>query len=104
MENQDFEISKNISAVEYLKTRMVTIIATIFQLLQRGNEKLLDKTLARLIIYSYLLGKRLGINPAKLDIKIEGELNREIQRGNQLERDFQDYSFLLQYFKRTKGL
>ena len=63
----DFDITKNIRLIEWLKCQMLNSVAEIFNMLASGakaSQEALAQCLGNIIITCYLLGKRLGIHYA----------------------------------------
>ena len=77
---RDFDITKNIRIIEWLKSEMLNSVAKLFTMLTSGAEasqKALAGCLSNIIIACYLLGKRLGIHYALID-EVYSFINDEI--------------------------
>ena len=73
MFNQDTDITKNIRVIEFLKSELLTGVASLYQSLIKGTkvgQEVLVDILANLILVTYLLGKRLGLAFSVIDSKI----------------------------------
>ncbi|WP_031514303.1 MazG-like family protein [Desulfofalx alkaliphila] len=95
--NQESGIAKNIRIIEWLKADILSSAAALFKAMVKGSEERILDALASLIISTYVLGRRLGINFSRLDIKVESKLRESIDENHQVERWYGDLSELLQY-------
>ncbi|MBO8137145.1 MAG: MazG-like family protein [Desulfotomaculum sp.] len=95
--NQDSGIAKNIRVIEWLKADILASLAALFKAMVKGSEEKLLDALASLVITAYILGRRLGINFSRLDLKIESKLRQGIDDGHEVERWYGDLSQLLEY-------
>lgn len=104
--NKDVDITKNIKVIEWLKSELLTTVASLFDLLIKGTknsqEAILD-VLANIILVTYLLGKRLGISFEKIDLKIENKIKLGVVEEHKIEKWYGDLNNLLDYFKRKRG-
>lgn len=104
--NKNVDITKNIRVIEWLKSEILTAIATLFQLLVKGvqnsQDAILD-VLANIILVTYLLGKRLGFNFERIDEKLESKVRLGVVEEHKIEKWYGDLSKLLDYLKRTRG-
>lgn len=95
-------IAKNIKVVEWLKADLVTSISSLFKSMLRGSEELILDALASLVITCYVLGRRLGVNFSRLDLKVEAKLRQGIDENHEVERWYGDLSALLNYLVDKK--
>lgn len=100
--NQDSGIAKNIRVIEWLKADILSSLAALFKAMVKGSEERLLDALASLLITTYVLGRRLGINFSRLDIKVESKLRQSIDENHEVERWYGDLSELLQYQTEKK--
>lgn len=101
-EDFDVDITKNIRVIEWLKVELVASIGTLLKAILKGSEELLLDSLANTVIVVYILGKRLGLNFAQLDIKIESKLKNNIDENHEVEKWYGDLSALLRYWGSKK--
>ncbi|OPY58698.1 MAG: MazG-like family protein [Pelotomaculum sp. PtaU1.Bin035] len=99
---QEGGIAKNIKVIEWLKADLITTISALFKSMLRGSEELILDALASLVITCYILGRRLGINFSRLDLKVEVKLRQSIDEGHEVERWYGDISTLLNYLVDKK--
>lgn len=105
MKDKPFDIAKNIRLIEWLKSEILSSVAELFKLLTngiRGSQEALADCLASIIIVSYLLGKRLGVQYFVIDQKIEGKIRLGIVEEHDVEKDYGDLSALSRYLKEDR--
>ncbi len=95
-------IAKNIKVIDWLKADLITSVSALFKSMLKGSEDLLLDALASLMITCYVLGRRLGINFPRLDLKVEAKLRQGIEEDHELERWYGDLSALLNYMADKK--
>ncbi len=97
--NPDFNITKNVRIIEWLKSEIITGIGTLFKSMIKNNEEAILESLAWLITGCYFLGKRIGYPYAKIDAKIEQYLSSSSLQNHEIEEWYGDVSNLQHYFK-----
>lgn len=100
--SQEGGIAKNIKIIEWLKADLITSVSALFKAMLRCNEELIMDALASLHITCYVLGRRLGINFARLDLKVEAKLRKGIDQEHEVEKWYGDLSGLLNYLAEKK--
>ncbi len=106
MGDQQIDVTKNIKTIEWLKSELLTTIASLFELLVkgvRGTQDALIDVLANIILVTYILGKRLGINFATIDMRIEDKIRLGILEQHKVEGWYGDLSSLKQYLDRNRS-
>ncbi|WP_026895388.1 MazG-like family protein [Clostridiisalibacter paucivorans] len=102
--NLNIDITKNIKVIEWLKSELLTTIASLFELLVNGakssQDAILD-VLANIIFVTYLLGKRLGISYEKINLHIENKIKLGIIENHKIEKWYGDLSELSNHFNRN---
>ena len=102
--DKDVNITKNIKVIEWLKSELLTTVASLFEALvnrsKTTQEAILD-ILANIVFVTYLLGKRLGISFERLDNKIKDKIKLSIVEEHKIEKWYGDLGELLNYFKRS---
>lgn len=97
-----FDITKNIKTIEVLKSRLLSEVAFLHENMVQINSDKERRTdiLSEIIILTYILSNKLGIDYKKLDEKVINKLKLAI-----LEEDsssYTDISSLLKYIDRDK--
>lgn len=102
---KNIDITKNIKIIEWLKSELLTAVASLFQLLIKGiqnsQEAILD-VIANIILVSYLLGRRLGLTFQSIDLKIESKAKLGLVENHKIEKWYGDLSELLDYFNKAR--
>lgn len=91
------EVTRNVKIIEWMKTEMLMSIGDLFNLLFKGVRPLdetLQDTLANIIMITYLLAKRLGINFKEIDYKVREKIKIGIDEDHSVERWYGDLSNL----------
>ena len=66
------DITKNVKIIEWIKNEILISVSDLFNLIFKGVKPIDDKlqnTLANIIMLTYLLGKRLGVDFDEIDYK-----------------------------------
>ncbi|KUK83388.1 MAG: Uncharacterized protein XD97_0194 [Pelotomaculum thermopropionicum] len=100
--SQEGGIAKNIKVVEWLKADLITSVSVLFKSMLRSSEDLVLDALASLMITCYVLGRRLGVNFTRLDLRVEAKLRQGIDEEHEVEKWYGDLSTLLNYLVERK--
>ena len=95
--NQGIDIAKNIRVIEWLKTELVTNVASLFKAMMRNSQEAIEEALAGMIITVYVMARRLGVSFAQLDIRVESKVKKAIREKHELEDWYGDLTALLRY-------
>ena len=95
---KDIDITRNLRIVEMLKAEILTEISCLYKSLCL-NDNLearlkLGDSLANMIILSYILGKRLGIEYATIEKNIKNKIKLGIIENTEIEKYYGDLSEL----------
>ncbi|MGL6105665.1 MazG-like family protein [Romboutsia sp.] len=91
------DITKNVKIIEWMKKELILSVGDVFDLIFKGVkpvDQALQDTLANIIMISYLLGKRLGINFNEIDYKIKEKIKIGIDENHSVENWYGDFSNL----------
>lgn len=100
--NHEVDIARNIRVIEWLKTELLGTVSALFRAMLKGSEEVILEALAGIVIMTYVLARRLGINFARLDIKIEGKLRSTIREDHEVEQWYGDLTAMLKYVSDKK--
>ncbi|MHB1420377.1 MAG: MazG-like family protein [Bacillota bacterium] len=100
---REIDITKGIKAIEWLKAELVGTLGSLFKALVRGSEDLVVDSLAGLIMNVFLLGKRMGISFARIDLQVENKVQQCLEEDHQVEKWYGDLSALLNYLEIRRG-
>jgi hypothetical protein len=100
----DIDITKNIKIIEWLKSEQLNGVASIFNIFAGSTNDiktdLISSEIANVILVSYLLGKRLGIEFSDIDSEIKSKLNLGITEKHEIEKRYGDLSLLLKHIEK----
>lgn len=106
LNDKNIDITKNIKVIEWLKSELLTAIASLYELLAKGIQNSHDAVLdavSNIILVAYLLSKRLGASYESIDAKVEEKAKLALVENHHIEKWYGDLSSLLEYFKRKRG-
>lgn len=98
LNNEDLDIMGNMKLIENYKNFLLSTVADLFVTMGKGSKGSMDEVndeLSEIIILSYLLGKRLGINYSAIDER----MTKKLKLGLLEEDNNGDYSKLISYIK-----
>ena len=104
MQNDHLNIASNLEAIEFLKAELSMKQAKVYKaLLKRssGKEELISQC-AELIMVTYLLAKRCGIDFAQVDEQLMRRLHLGIIEEELIETEFADLSNLKRHLSSKK--
>jgi hypothetical protein len=103
--NEEFDITGSIRIIEWLKTELLESVTSLFKILLKGaragQDAILD-CLAGIIILTYLLARRLGVEFSSVDMKVQNKLKVGIIEEDSIEKDHGDLTRLLGYIRERK--
>lgn len=105
MNSDDFDIMGNMTLIENYKTYLLSELADLYVSMSKENKIDMDDIndeISSIIILSYLLSKRLGLDYGEIDERIVRKLKAGLIEGNNAEKEFQDYSKLVNYIKNGR--
>ena len=100
---KDMDIIKNLRTIEWLKAEMLTSIAGLYELLAKGEEDIKDEIedlSSNIILLSYLLGKRLGLNYEEINSNLEDKIKLNLIENHKIEKWYGDLSELLEFIRK----
>lgn len=103
--NEEINITGNIKLIDWLKTELLGSVTSLYRILLKGSKASQDKiceSIAEIIILSYLLARRLGIDFSSIDSKIQNKLKIGIIEEDEIEKNNGDLSRLLGYIRERK--
>lgn len=99
------DITKNVKTIEWLKSELLMTIASLYDILVKGvkdSQDALVDVLANIILVTYILGSRLGINFGRIDIRIKDKIKLGILEEHKIETWHGDLSNLKQHFDKKR--
>lgn len=103
--SRDLDIARNVKLIEWLKAELLESVSQLFRALLQNQEELIRQGLARVQLTAYLLGQRVGVNFAQVDLQLEALVRRHIDEKHEVEEWYGDLSALKKHLEnRKKGL
>lgn len=94
---QDFDIARNIKAIEWLKTEIVINAGQVCRSLLDAKDELVMQSLANIMLSCYLLARRLGFSYRLLDEEVQKRAQDIQASGHELEKWYSDLSSLAEH-------
>ncbi|KAB3530307.1 hypothetical protein F8154_14040 [Alkaliphilus pronyensis] len=98
----NIDIGKNIKMIEFLKCELLNSTAMLFETMikgvRNGQEELLE-VLANIILVTYSLGKRIGIDYSAIDKKVQEKAKLHMLQDHHLEKWYGELTSLNQHIK-----
>ncbi|NLW22622.1 MAG: hypothetical protein GXY88_05105 [Tissierellia bacterium] len=101
-QRRDMDIIKNLKTIEWLKSEMLTSLASLYELLLKGEEDIkedLEECISDIILYSYLLGRRLGLDYEDIDAKLKNKVKINILENHKIEKWYGDLTQLMEFIR-----
>lgn len=98
------DITKNIKIIEWLKSELLSSIASLFELFVKGikgQQEAIADILANIILVAYVLARRLGISYSNLDMRIDDKIKLGVLEDHKVESWFGDLSTLKKHMDRN---
>lgn len=96
------DIGRNIKMIDFLKCELLNSVAALFEALTKGvkgSQETLLEVLANVILVTYSLAKRLGIDYNMVDKKVQEKAKLHIIEEHHLEKWYGELSSLSKYLK-----
>lgn len=107
--DKDFDITRNIKMIEWLKSELLTDIASLFKALVNGMKEdvheSVSEILSNIILICYMLGRRLGLSYNSIEMKIENKIKLGLIENHDVEKYYGDLSELARHlnYRGTKN-
>ncbi|MGL5313033.1 MAG: MazG-like family protein [Peptostreptococcaceae bacterium] len=99
------DVTKNVKIIEWMKKELILSVGDVFDLIFKGVkpvDEALQDTLANIIMITYLLAKRLGINFSDIDYKIKEKIKIGIDQNHSVENWYGDFSNLKKHLNNRE--
>ncbi len=103
MFSHESDILRKLRLIETLKAELVTTVGQLYQAVAKNSEQAIAEGLASVVLYSYVLARRLGIDFAALDEAIAARTAHNIKREHEAEKLFGDFSEYQRYIRKRGG-
>ncbi len=98
-DKNNVDVIKNFRTIEWLKSEILTSIARLYEILATGEENTkedMEDLLSNIILLSYLLGRRLGLDYEDINLNLKNKIKLNIVQDHQIEKWYGDLSQLLE--------
>ena len=105
--DKEIDITRNIKMIEWLKSEMLTDVASLFKILVNGAKQevhdTISDTLSNIILICYLLGRRLGVSYNAIEMKIENKIRLGLVENHDVEKYYSDISELAKHLNCSRS-
>lgn len=105
MEYRDIDIIKNMKTIDWLKSELLNNVALLHSTLVSGEENTkqdLEDVISNIILQSYILGKRLGIDYNDINNALVENIKLNLIEEHKIERWYGDLSSLMEFLQFNK--
>ncbi|HEY8486975.1 MAG TPA: MazG-like family protein [Limnochordales bacterium] len=93
------QLARDLRVIEFLKADLAAGVAAVYRAMARVNDEAVSEALASVVVGAYVLARRLGISPARLDMKVESRVRSAMAEPHELEQWYGDFSALYRHFQ-----
>lgn len=100
--NEEIDVLENIKVIEWVKAELLGAVTSLYRVLQKGaksSQDMMRDSIADIIILTYLMARRLGLDFSSVDMEVRNKLKAGILEEDEIERVNGDLSKLLNYIK-----
>lgn len=98
----DFDIGRNIKAIEWLKTEIVVNAGQVCRALQSAKDELVLQALANIMLSCYLMARRIGASFSRLELEVQKRTKQAQIDNHELEQWYNDLSNLAEHLEVRK--
>jgi NTP pyrophosphatase (non-canonical NTP hydrolase) len=103
-EKKDMDIIRNMRAIEWLKSELLSNVAYLYEVLAKGEEDTKDNLkdiVSNVVLTALLLSRRLGLSYEDVFSSLEDNIRANVLQQHKIEKWYGDLSELLELI-RTK--
>ncbi|HZJ76513.1 MAG TPA: MazG-like family protein [Oscillospiraceae bacterium] len=96
------DVGRNVKIIEFLKCELLNSVSAVFEAIYKGSkegQQMIIEGLANIILVTYSLAKRLGVDYSSIDKKVQEKARLHILEEHHLEKWYGDLSNLYQHLK-----
>lgn len=98
----DSDILRKLRFIDWLKAELASHVAALLHAIARNSERAMAESLAALVVTSYVLARRLGIDFEALDREIAGWLTRYTSKDHDVDKWTGDYAEFERYLRQKR--
>ncbi|NLW16419.1 MAG: hypothetical protein GX033_02000 [Firmicutes bacterium] len=95
----DFDIGRNIKAIDWLRTEIVVNAGLVCRALQNAKDELVLQALANTMLSCYLMARRLGYSFSRLEQEVQKRTRQAQLDNHELEQWYNDLSNLIEHLE-----
>ncbi len=93
----DRTIARHLKVLDWLKAELVGGVAALFKATALGSQDAMADALSTILLTTYVLGRRLGISFAQLELRAALRARELAHGGHEVERSYGDLSALVEH-------
>ena len=100
--NKEIDVIKNMKTIEWLKAELLGNISQLYIDMANNEDTSregLEDLISNIILESYVLGKRLGIDYKSIDKALKGNIKINLVEEHKIERWYGDLSALMEHIE-----
>jgi hypothetical protein len=94
----DRSIARHLKVLDWLRAELVGGVAALFKATALGSQDAIADALSSILLTTYVLGRRLGISFAQLELRAALRAQELAKTGHEVERAYGDLSALQKHF------
>ncbi|OLS03427.1 MazG-like family protein [Tissierella creatinophila] len=103
--NKEIDVIKNMKTIEWLKAELLSNISQLYKDMANNEDtsrENLEDLISNIILESYVLAKRLGIDYKSLDKALKGNIKLNLVEEHKIERWYGDLSALMEHIETAE--
>lgn len=103
--NREIDIIKNMKTIEWLKAELLGNVSHLYKDMANNEDtsrESLEDLISNIILESYILGKRLGIDYASLDRALQSNIKLNLVQEHKIEKWYGDLSSLKEHIDKRE--
>ncbi|WP_371375626.1 MazG-like family protein [Sporomusa aerivorans] len=102
MFSQESDILRKLRLIEGLKADLLAEVGKLYRAMVHSNREAIGEALAQVIIFAFVLGRRLGIDFSEMDEMVNTRLGHNIDQEPEVERWYGDMSEYRRYLRQKR--
>ncbi len=95
----DMDVARSFKAIEWLKTELLSAVAELFRAMRQPREDRVADLLANVIMATFVLGRRLGVDFAHLESRLKENVRANAREPHDFETWYGDFTALDRYLE-----
>jgi len=96
-------LARHLKIMDWLKAELVGGVAALFKAVALGSQDAIGDALASILLTTYVLGRRLGVDFAQVEARVALRARELAQSGHEVEKAYGDLSALEEHFATHAG-